>query len=200
MVRWLERILWGAAVTAIAVYATTVVERRASQAYLNSEFVQAAGLPPPVAVSPANNTPITAQQLGRLEIPSINLSAMVIEGDDGRTLRRGIGHIPGTAFPGMPGNVGLSAHRDTFFRHLGQIRNGDSIWITTLKGRYRYVAESSRIIAPDENIVLHDIGHPTLTLVTCYPFYYVGPAPKRFVIHAALRGSGSNDINVREDS
>lgn len=179
MLKWLERVLWGFAAIAIVAYGSTVAERQVSQAYLNAEFVQA-------AASPTAVIPPGAQPVGRLEIPSIDLTAMIVEGDDARALRRGIGHIPGTALPGTSGNVGLSAHRDTFFRRVGRIRNGDTIWITTLNGRYRYLAESSAIVAPDESIVLHDVGRPALTLVTCYPFYYVGAAPKRFVVHASL--------------
>jgi sortase A len=161
---------------------------------LTAEFTHAVESPRSASVV-VSDAPVAnlKQPIGRLEIPSVNISGIVIEGDDARTLRRGIGHIPGTALPGGPGNVGLSAHRDTFFRHLGQIRTGDPLWITTLKGRYKYVVESSGIVDPDEDIVLHDIGRPTLTLVTCYPFYYVGSAPKRFVVHATLSGSDWNN-------
>jgi sortase A len=154
---------------------------------LSAEFVHAAEAPAGPSTF-GNTIPDGAQPVGRLEIPSIHLSAIVGKGDDARTLRRGIGHVPGTAFPGMSGNVGLSAHRDTFFQRLGQMRNGDLVWITTLKGRYEYVVESSGIVDRIERIVLHDVGRPTLTLITCYPFYYVGSVPKRLV-HAALSGA-----------
>ncbi len=191
MLRWFERVLWGSAILSIGIYLATTGERWENQAQLNAEFTHAVEVRRATPVL-SDATDVT-RPIGRLEIPSINVSAIVIEGDDARTLRRGIGHIPGTALPGGSGNVGLSAHRDTFFRHLGQIRTGDPVWITTLKGRYKYVVESSGIVDPDEGIVLHDIGRPTLTLVTCYPFHYVGSAPKRFVVHAALSGSDSNN-------
>jgi sortase A len=93
--------------------------------------------------------------------------------------------------PGTAGDVALSAHRDTFFRRLRELSDGDVIWITTLRGRYKYVVESSQIVDPEQRLNVRMIGPPTLTLVTCYPFYYVGPAPKRFIVHAALFGDGS---------
>jgi sortase A len=187
MLRWLERILWMIAVAAVSIYAATVGERRLSQAYLDWEFARVLQLPARAA-PPEHVIADVVQPLGRLEISSIALSAIFIEGVDDRALRRGVGHIPGTALPGMAGNVGLAAHRDTFFRRLGEIGVGDAIRITTFHGTYDYVVESSHVADPDERIVLHDIGRPTLTLVTCYPFYYVGPAPKRFVVHASLVG------------
>jgi len=187
MVRWLERFLWIVAVAAVSVYIGSVGESRLSQAYLDWEFTRAVELPVRVATR-TDVIPFVAQPLGRLEIPSIALSTIFIEGVDDRALRRGVGHIPGTALPGMPGSVGLSAHRDTFFRRLGEIVDGDAIRITTPDGTYEYIVESSRVVDPDERVVLRDIGRPTLTLVTCYPFYYVGPAPKRFVVHASLVG------------
>jgi sortase A len=185
MLRALQYVLWGIAVIAIAVYACTVGERWISQAYLDWEFAQSLQSPAP-APPPHNSIFDGEQPLGRLEIPSIHLSALFIEGADSRALRRAVGHIPGTALPGALGNVALSAHRDTFFRHLGQLAKGDAISITTRHGRYEYVVESLQVVDPDEQTVLRDLGRPTLTLITCYPFYYVGPAPKRFVLHAAL--------------
>lgn len=180
-----ERFLWLVAVVGIMVYAGTLAEQSLAQAYLNFKLSEALDLPPR-AVPPHVATPSSTETLGRLEIPSISLSAMFIEGVDGRTLRRAVGHIPGTALPGDSGNVGLSAHRDTFFRRLRKIHTNDVIWLTTLDGRYQYVVESSGVINPDEAAVLRDVGRPTLTLITCYPFYYVGSAPKRFFVHASL--------------
>ena len=87
------------------------------------------------------------------------------------------------------GNVVLAGHRDTFFRRLGEVHDADVISITTIDGTFDYVVENTSVVDPDEAIVLHNIGRPTLTLVTCYPFYYVGPAPKRFVVHAGLAGN-----------
>jgi len=192
MFRVIERLLWLLAAVALATAALAAGETWLYQSYYNWEFAQILGEPRvqvsgiPAAVGAREARVSEGQPLGRLEIPSINLSSMFLEGVDTRTLRRGVGHIPGTPFPGATGNVALSAHRDTFFRRLREIRINDPIVVTTLQGAFQYVVESTAIVNPDETIVLHNIGRPTLTLITCYPFYYVGPAPKRFVVHAAL--------------
>jgi len=122
--------------------------------------------------------------IGRLEIPRLGLSVMVREGADNGTLRKAVGHIPGTALPGVIGNVALAGHRDTFFRPLRNIKKGDDIDLQTERGTYRYVVESTKIVGPRDVGVLAASGGETLTLVTCYPFYYVGSAPKRFIVRA----------------
>lgn len=122
--------------------------------------------------------------IGRMEIPRLGLSVIVAEGVDNRTLRRAAGHIPGTALPGQPGNVGISAHRDTFFRPLRNIRQNDTITFTTLQGDYRYRVVSTKVVAADDVAVLDPGREEILTLVTCHPFYYVGPAPDRFIVRA----------------
>ncbi len=129
--------------------------------------------------------PAMRSVIGRLDIPRLGLSVMVREGADESTLRRAVGHIPGTALPGKIGNVGLAGHRDTFFRALRNIREDDTIELETTSGSYRYVVKSTKIVTPRDVSVLEASGGPTLTLVTCYPFYYVGSAPKRFIVHAA---------------
>ena len=122
--------------------------------------------------------------VGRLEIPRLLLSLIVVEGIDKTTLRRAVGHIPGTALPGQPGNVGLAGHRDTFFRPLKDVRVKDEIQISTLKGNVNYEVESLRVVEPENVGVLAASGENMLTLVTCYPFYYVGPAPLRWIVRA----------------
>jgi len=122
--------------------------------------------------------------IGRLEIPRLLFSAVVIEGTGKTTLRRAVGHIPGTALPGQPGNVGLTGHRDTFFRPLKDLRIKDEVRFSTLKGDFNYAVESLRVVEPDNVGVLAPSGENVLTLVTCYPFYYVGPAPKRWIARA----------------
>jgi sortase A len=135
--------------------------------------------------SPKNPLPaLTNGLIGRLEIPRLGLSAMVVEGTSGRTLRRAVGHIPGTALPGQPGNVGISGHRDTFFRPLRHIQRNDIITVTTLFGEFRYRVVSTRIVSPSNVAVLDPGGSEMLTLVTCYPFYFVGSAPNRFIVRA----------------
>jgi sortase A len=122
--------------------------------------------------------------LGRIEINSIDLSAMIMEGVDGRTLRHAVGHIPGTPLPGRQGNVALAAHRDTFFRGLRNIQKDDIITLTTLQGSFSYRVDSTQVVEPEDTKVLRATADDFLTLVTCYPFYFVGPAPKRFIVRA----------------
>jgi len=131
------------------------------------------------------NPPLPASLIGRLEIPRLKLSVMVREGADGKTLHRAVGHIPGTAMPGFAGNVALAGHRDTFFRELRNIKKNDSIEFETENGTYRYLVESTDIVGPRDVGLLAAFHGQTLTLVTCYPFYYIGSAPKRFIVHAA---------------
>jgi sortase A len=133
----------------------------------------------PSSSGAGQNTP-----LGRIEIGSIGLKAMIQEGTGWRTLQRGVGHITGTALLGHAGNVGLAGHRDTFFRKLRDIHQGDEITLTTLTGAYVYRVGLISIVEPEESSVLRDSGENVLTLVTCYPFGYIGPAPKRFIVRA----------------
>jgi len=122
--------------------------------------------------------------IGRIEIPRLDLAAIILEGVEEQDLLLGAGHVPGTALPGEPGNVAIGGHRDTFFRPLRNIRNNDIISLTTLHGSYRYVVTSTEIANPTDTQVLHGDSEPKLTLISCYPFSYVGPAPERFVVHA----------------
>jgi sortase A len=122
--------------------------------------------------------------LGRIEISSVGLTAMVLEGADEGTLRRAVGRIPGTSLPGQRGNVALAGHRDTFFRGLRKIRVNDEITLTTLSGIYRYRVDSTKVVKPEETEVLEADGDDILTLVTCYPFNFVGSAPMRFIVRA----------------
>jgi sortase A len=123
--------------------------------------------------------------VGRIEIPRLGVSTIVLEGTSGRALRRGVGHVERTAFPGERGNVGLAGHRDTYFGALGDITKGDRVRLVTPDGTFEYRVKSITIVTPDRVDVLAATDAPTLTLVTCYPFQWVGPAPRRFVIHAA---------------
>ncbi|MGH9868086.1 MAG: class D sortase [Candidatus Polarisedimenticolia bacterium] len=124
--------------------------------------------------------------IGRLEIPSIDLSVMILPGTDDWTLNRAVGHIHGTALPGEPGNVGIAGHRDGFFRGLRKVQAGERIYLTTLAGSYEYVVEEIQVVLPTDVHVLEPARSPSLTLVTCYPFYHVGTAPQRYIIRASL--------------
>ena len=139
---------------------------------------------------PPLGPPAIHSVLGRLEIPRLHLSVMVLEGDDPRSLRLGAGHIAGTALPGETGNVAIAGHREPFFRPLRHIAKNDSIVVSTLSGAFRYRVESTEVVGPDNTAVLARTRNPVLTLVTCFPFSYIGPAPNRFVIRARLMGAG----------
>lgn len=138
---------------------------------------------PPVAARAVKTPP-----LGRLEVPRLGLSAIVLPGTDRRTLRRAVGHIEGTARPGEPGTVGLAGHRDSHFRPLERIAPGDEIVLTTPAGRFRYEVGWTEIVQPHEVDVLATKGEPYLTLVTCYPFDALGAAPDRFIVQARQVG------------
>jgi len=123
--------------------------------------------------------------VGRISVPRLGVSAIVLEGVDKKSLRRGAGHIPATALPGEEeGNVGIAAHRDSFFRGLKDIQEDDTIELTTLDGTFRYQVEWTKIVKPADVSVLEPTDEPALTLVTCYPFYFVGSAPERFIVRA----------------
>ena len=127
-----------------------------------------------------------AAPLAILRLPSIDLEVPVLAGTDELALNRGVGHIEGTPRPGQPGNIGIAGHRDGFFRGLKDISAGDPIEVESLSGIDHYTIESITIVSPDRVDVLAPTNTPSVTLVTCFPFYYVGNAPKRYIVRAAL--------------
>ena len=137
-----------------------------------------------VAPLPAPVAPPIDGPIGRLEIPRLNLSVIVMEGDDDATLARAVGHLPETALPWEGGNAVIAGHRDTFFRPLKNVREGDEIRMTTVRGTFEYRVIRTEIVEPSNVAVLAPTPVRSLTLVTCYPFAYVGSAPQRFIIHA----------------
>lgn len=123
--------------------------------------------------------------IGKLEIPRIGISVMIHHGMEEHTLTVGAGHVPATPLPGgVEGNVVIAAHRDTFFRKLERILPGDSIRVATVRRTYQYVVDSTEIVDPRDTRVMESRDLQELTLITCYPFYFVGAAPKRFIVHA----------------
>jgi sortase A len=122
--------------------------------------------------------------LGRIEIPRLGVAAIVEEGADQGTLARAVGLVPGSARPGEPGNMVLAGHRDTFFRPLRRIKVNDRIRMIVPPHTYEYRVQSLRVVTPEETSVLDSNGVEELTLVTCYPFRFVGPAPERFIVSA----------------
>jgi sortase A len=129
-------------------------------------------------------TPAAGTPLAELSIPRIGLSAVVLQGTDNRTLRKGIGHVETTPLPGEAGNAAIAGHRDSFFRPLRNVVVGDDILLTTPGKQFHYRVSSVRIVDAGEVSVIGPTTDPALTLVTCYPFWFIGPAPDRFVVRA----------------
>jgi sortase A len=134
--------------------------------------------------------------LAVLFIPKLRLEVPVFDGTGDATLNRGAGRIKGTARPGQPGNVGIAGHRDGFFRGLKDIQVGDQIRLATLEQSTTYVVDEISIVSPDDVLVLRSTPRPSLTLVTCYPFYFVGDAPQRYTVHASVTDSKQPKQNV----
>jgi sortase A len=134
--------------------------------------------------------------VGRIEVPSIGLTSLVIEGTDHKALLLGVGHLEGTALPGEPGQSVLTGHRDTFFRPLENIEVGDTVRVDTSRGTFSYRVVSTDVVTPQEIRIESRGGTPALLLVTCYPFRYVGPAPKRLLVHGAAVFSAAPEDSV----
>ena len=194
ILRWTQRVLL-AVVVALLGYCGFVLgdawffqkrESRNLERPVQDERAASEGIPQTASPAAPKDSPAAATDglIGRIEIPRLDLSVVVAEGVDKTTLRRAVGHIPGTGLPGQPGNVGIAGHRDTFFRPLRNIRRDDVITLTTPRGEYRYRVVSTRVVSPDTVSVLDPSGDEILTLVTCYPFYFVGSAPNRFIVRA----------------
>ena len=137
---------------------------------------------------PAETEIGTGSPIGLLEVPRLGLSVIVLEGTDEHTLQLGAGHIENTAFPGELGNLGIAGHRDTFFRPLKDIRQNDRITMTTPAGSFEYRVQCTEIVKATDTHVLAPSSSLSLTLVTCYPFYFVGAAPERFIVWAIETG------------
>ena len=125
--------------------------------------------------------------LGKLLIPRIGISLVVLQGMETETLILGAGHVPGTPLPGVEGNVVIAAHRDTFFRKIEGILPGDNIQFATPRGTWQYIVDSSETVDPEDTRAMESRAREELTLITCYPFYFVGSAPKRFIVYARPR-------------
>ncbi len=135
--------------------------------------------------------PALGSVVGRIRIESAGVDVMALEGIGDDVLRRAAGHFPGTALPGAAGNASFAAHRDTFFRGLRTVGVGDRIEVETADSAFTYRVTETRVVEPSAVEVIASRGRPELTLVTCFPFDYVGPAPRRFVVHADLVESSS---------
>jgi sortase A len=173
-----EWLLLGVAIGTLGIYGYETVEARRFQAEQTAAFERAArAAPAPLRVR-------TGGLVGMLEVPRLQMSTPVIEGDDDRTLKRSVGHLPDTPMPWEAGNSAIAGHRDGLFRPLKDVKVGDEIRVRTSREEFRYQVTGTSIVLPDELSVLEPTSAPSLTLITCYPFRFVGPAPKRFVVRA----------------
>jgi len=183
--KWTQRMLLTAAVSLLGYCGYVVADTWSFQNAELREFDrELAGKQPSTSIAHTLPRPATGELIGHMSIQRLGLSVVIMEGTSNATLRHAAGHIVGTAMPGNVGNVGISGHRDTLFRPLRNIRHNDIIELTTLQGEYRFRVVSTQLVSPLDVGVLNSSGGQILTLVTCYPFYYVGSAPTRFIVRA----------------
>jgi len=204
---WFARtVLLLIATACLSYYSWSVLDSKIRQAHESRDFDQAreashAAVPPSSSrrsAPPAAQRPQPMSTIGRISVPRLNLRAMIEEGDDDATLRQAVGHIPGTALPGSAGNVAVAAHRDTFFRGLGDLKRNDEIVVDTLNGSFRYRVDQISVVDPSNTSVLAPTVGKTLTLITCFPFHYIGPAPRRFIVQATQISEGRSSPDARK--
>lgn len=144
------------------------------------------------AVSTPGQPKLSAEEmLTRVSIPKINLDAIVVEGDTPRQLTKGPGHMTETAYPGETGNAVITGHRDTFFRHIYELQKGDAIFVRRNGESFKYEVTGKKVVKPEDVSVLNPTPDAQLTLITCYPTYYIGPAPERLVVFSKLVDHGT---------
>jgi LPXTG-site transpeptidase (sortase) family protein len=166
------------------VYGSHKLRSLATAAAGSSSSASASSSSASAATSAGSFQPHMGDVLGRLEIPRLNISAVIVEGSDDESLKLGPGHVPGTALPGESGNVAIAGHRNTHFRPLKEVQTGDKISVTTPRGNMEYAVQYVEIVSPDDVDSINPTSDSELTLITCYPFFYVGSAPDRFIVHA----------------
>lgn len=183
-IRWTRLVLLMVGVLALSYVGLTLLDARIYQENAELTLEEQIQAQETHETAPPKLTTKEGDILGRIEIPRIGLSVVVLEGTTSQTLQHGVGHIKGTALPGEPGNVGIAGHRDTYFRGLKDIRANDEIQIETIAGITRYEVDWIQITVPSDVAIVSSATDSALTLVTCYPFHYVGAAPERYVVHA----------------
>jgi sortase A len=201
LVRMLRIAYWCFLIAGASALAYTSYVTGVAHGYQAAEIAAIENAPPPVQPAIESIRPMggngpahrlvhltEGEVIGELNVPRLGVKAIVVQGDSQSVLRRAVGHIPDTSLPGQLGNVVLAGHRDTFFRPLRGIRAGDFISLKTAGGNFQYQVQSTTIVAPSHTEVLRSSGDNMLTLITCFPFYYVGAAPDRFVVRARQIG------------
>ncbi len=206
LIRAIERLLWVGGATLLGFWAIAFVHQKVLASLDRASFdaPRVGGIAPLRSPTPnaravhrvTTPAPRPGQRLALLQISAIDLEVVVLQGTDRSALNRGVGRIAGTAAPGQPGNAGIAGHRDGFFRGLERVKPGDTIRIT-LPDHARpidYRIEWLRVVRPEDVWVLDSTEAPSLTLVTCHPFRYVGAAPDRYIVRAvALQDFASNE-------
>jgi sortase A len=195
LLRRVEYALWIAGALATGFCAGIFLEAHLYQALENQRLeaelnARRPGVPSAPSITPRRERRPIGSLIGRVEIPRLGFRAIVLEGSDSGTLRVAVGRIPETADPGQKGNIVLAGHRDSFFRPLKGIRDGDEIELVTPQGNYRYSVQWTQVVNPTDTQVLQPTRDASLTLVTCYPFHYIGPAPQRFIVRARQIDAG----------
>ena len=182
---WARRLLLMSGIVLLGYVGLTLLDARVSQASAKHTLeTQIEGLKQKTGPIQATPSVKPGDVLGRVDIPRLGMSFAVLQGTSWRTLRLGAGHIEGTPLPGEPGNSGIAGHRDTFFRELRKIQEHDEIQLQTATRLLHYEVDWVKVVQPDDVSVLTPSTDSALTLVTCYPFYFVGPASQRFIVHA----------------
>jgi sortase A len=222
-IREIERVLLSAGLTLLTVWVAARLQRtiasRAAIAEFEAQNSTAPSNKAPASLDPVLGVPVDFRlwsakrisayedslarkedaPLAILRIPKINLAVPIFNDTDDLTLNRGVGRIIGTAQVGTPGNLGIAGHRDGFFRGLQSIAPGDVLELVRRGHLDRYSVSQIRIVTPEDTSVLNPTGVPTLTLVTCFPFYFVGHAPKRYIVTALLDSSHESYFAARGD-
>ncbi len=179
--RIVARVLLAAGLLALGYVAYVVIDAKDYQAIEHRRLEDARANVSAVAAV------VDGRAIGEIQIPRLRLSAVVVQGDSETILQRAVGHVADTAMPGESGNVVLAGHRDTFFRPLKRVRIGDAITLKTRSGDFEYLVESTAVVGPPDVQVLEPSRERILTLITCFPFGFVGPAPDRFIVRARER-------------
>lgn len=182
MLNWVSYFLLLTGIAALAYVAYVLASARHYQAIETNRFEHAVAQP---ELRPGPRVVMEGDVIGQIQVPRLGLSAIVVQGDSDDVLRHAVGHIPETALPGQSGNIALAGHRDTIFRPLRDIRVGDIVTLKTSIGNHTYQVNSTEVVPPTDVAVLDSREDDNeLTLITCFPFHYIGHAPNRFIVRA----------------
>ena len=188
---WIERVLLGTGIVGLVWWAVVSLQATRYQYEQRAALERMRGA---TSVVVNDSAALAGSLIGSLDIPRLRLSAVIAEGDDDATLKVAIGHLPDTPMPWHEGNSALAGHRDTFFRPLQHVRVGDELRVSTVRGDFRYEVRDTMVVGPNDVWVLDPTDRPTLTLITCYPFGYVGKAPRRFIVKAERTTTAGEEV------